>query len=409
MMLLLALLGIQVCPHCSITSIKEAVAAAKSGETITVESGHYPEGLILIDKPLTLIGQNHPIIDGLAKEHVFYVRSDGVTINGFVIQNSGVSTISEYAGIRAEESNHCHFLNNIFLNDTYSIYLAKVNDCVIENNEMTGNAKNEVMGGNGIHLWYSNQINVKKNKIRNHRDGIYIEFSGDSTFEENRSEQNIRYGMHFMYSHRNRYHHNVFSENQTGVAVMYSKNIEMSGNRFEKSWGNACYGLLIKTISDSIMRNNIFYANTVGLFADDSNRNRIEENLFEANGWAVHMLGSTEDNFFTHNDFINNYFDFATNAKRPLNYLKSNYWSGYQGYDMDFDGFGDVAFRPMKIFGVWISHYPELVALLGSPVIEFLETAEKVFPVLTPATLADPKPSMKRVSLKHDDYHRNFK
>ena len=49
----------------------------------------------------------------------------------------------------------------------------------------------------------------------------------------------------------------------------------------------------------------------------------------------------------------------------------------------------------MKIFGLWINRHPELVALLASPVIEFLEMAEKVFPVLTPKSLEDKSPSMK--------------
>ncbi|MDO8494153.1 MAG: nitrous oxide reductase family maturation protein NosD [Deltaproteobacteria bacterium] len=398
MILLLALATLQVCPQCPISSVQEAVAMANAGDTIEVASGHYPEGLVLIDKPLKLTGEGKPVIDGGNQEHVFYVRADDVTIDGFVIQNSGKSYISEYAGIRAEESKNCHFTNNTFLNNTYSVYLAKVENCLIEKNEMTGNAKNEVMGGNGVHLWYSNKIAVRENAIRYHRDGIYIEFSGNSLFANNRSEKNIRYGMHFMYSNQNKYLNNIFSENQTGVAVMYSKNIEMTGNRFEKSWGNSCYGLLIKTISDSVIANNVFYADTIGLFADDSNRNRIEGNLFEANGWAVNMLGSTEENTFVGNDFINNYFDFATNSKTPLNRLESNYWSSYRGYDLNHDGLGDVAFRPMKTFSVWISHYPELVALLGSPVIEFLETAERVFPVLTPQTLQDIAPRMQRLT-----------
>jgi nitrous oxidase accessory protein len=64
---------------------------------------------------------------------------------------------------------------------------------------------------------------------------------------------------------------------------------------------------------------------------------------------------------------------------------------------LNHDGIGDIPFRPMKIFSLWVGRYPELVALLQSPVIEFLEVAERIFPVLTPKTMQDQNPRMKPV------------
>ncbi len=386
---------LQVCPNCTMHSIREAVIQAKAGDTIEVAQGHYREGLTEIDKPLTLHGKGTTIVDGLNKEHVFYVRADNVTLDGFVIQNSGVSYIAEYAGVRVEESKHCKISNNRFVNNTYSIYLAKVTDCLVENNVMSGNAKNEVLGGNGLHLWYSSHIQAQKNRISGHRDGFYIEFSSDSSLEDNTSEKNLRYGMHFMYSHRNKYYRNIFTHNQSGVAVMYSRNIEMKRNHFEKSWGRTAYGLLLKDITDSLIEENEFVGNTVGIFADAANRILFLHNNFKSNGWGVDILGNSDSNIFEENNFIHNYFNITTNTQSPLNTFRSNYWSDYQGYDLNHDGLGDIPFRPMKIFSLWINHYPELVAMLNSPVIEFLEVAEKVFPVLTPKALQDEKPRMK--------------
>ena len=386
---------LEVCPSCKWSSLKQAVSEAKPYDTIQVEKGNYMEGLIFIDKPLHLIGIDHPIIDGLHKEHVFYIHADDVTIDGFQIQNSGASFIAEYAGIRAEESKNCQILNNHFTNNTYSLFFAKVDGCHIENNTMEGNTKTEVSGGNGIHLWYSSHITIRNNLLKKHRDGLYLEFTTDSTITGNTSIQNIRYGLHFMYSHRNQYLQNTFSNNQSGVAVMYSKGIRMQQNRFEKSWGRVSYGLLLKDISDSSIEHNEFIGNTVGIYADEISRNQFLKNNFINNGWAINILGSCEDNVFTQNNFIANYFDVATNSQSPMNIFKNNYWGDYRGYDLNHDGFGDIPFRPMKIFSIWINRYPELVALLASPVIEFLEVAEKVFPVLTPKTLVDETPSMK--------------
>jgi len=73
----------------------------------------------------------------------------------------------------------------------------------------------------------------------------------DSDIRDNLSTGNLRYGMHFMYSDDCRYTNNVFRKNGSGVAVMFTKRVQMVGNRFEDNWGPAAYGLLLKEISDS--------------------------------------------------------------------------------------------------------------------------------------------------------------
>ena len=319
----------------------------------------------------------------------------GFIYENLTIQNSGASDISEFAGIRVEEGHRCVIRKNRFLNNTYAVYLAKVDGCEVTDNTIQGAAQNEVSGGNGVHLWHSRNIHIADNTVRGHRDGLYLEFTEKALVERNRVEDNIRYGLHFMFSHESQYLHNVFSRNQTGVAVMYSRHIRMQDNRFEKSWGRSSYGLLLKDIVDSTIEQNTFESNTVGIYADASNRNTFRNNHFRHNGWAVNLLGSSETNVFESNNFVANYFDVATNTQDPLNRFENNYWAGYRGYDLDHDGLGDVPLRPMKIFSLWVNRNPELIALFGSPVVEFLEAAERIFPVLTPAALQDLHPRMK--------------
>ena len=79
---------------------------------------------------------------------------------------------------------------------------------------------------------------------------------------------------------------NVLRRNGAGVAVMYTKRVEMTDNRFEDNWGSAAYGLLLKDITDSEIRGNTFVRNTVALYAEGVNRTTVEGNTFEANGWA---------------------------------------------------------------------------------------------------------------------------
>src|SRR5690606_5216493 len=99
-----------------------------------------------------------------------------------------------------------------FLNSSYSW---------IENNQLQANGIGEHEIGNGIHLWKCNNIAIDNNTIKGHRDGIYFEFVTKSRISNNRSERNIRYGLHFMFSHNDEYYNNSFINNGAGVAVMY--------------------------------------------------------------------------------------------------------------------------------------------------------------------------------------------
>ena len=55
---------IEVCENCKIISLKEAILVAKDFDTIVVKKGIYKEHDIIINKPLTIIGKNYPVIDG---------------------------------------------------------------------------------------------------------------------------------------------------------------------------------------------------------------------------------------------------------------------------------------------------------------------------------------------------------
>lgn len=58
---------LEVCNSCELISIQEAVDRAKNHDTIRVLKGEYKEYNIKIDKPLTLIGIDYPVIDGEKK------------------------------------------------------------------------------------------------------------------------------------------------------------------------------------------------------------------------------------------------------------------------------------------------------------------------------------------------------
>ena len=389
---------IDVCSSCDIKSIKEAVFLAKNGDTILVKKGIYKESsIILIDKELHLIGEGNPIVDGDHKETIFKIHSDNFSIEGFTIINVGQSYTKDYAAILVSKSKYFTIKNNILKDVFFGILIEKSRYGIVENNIVNSDAVTEANSGNGIHLWHSSHMKINNNKVSGLRDGIYFEFVKNSTVTNNISKDNVRYGLHFMFSNHNEYHHNDFNNNGAGVAVMFSKYIRMHHNTFRYNWGTASYGLLLKEIYDAQIENNYFEQNTIGINVDGCTRIDYTNNHFVRNGWAVKFNGGCYKNIFEYNNFMHNAFDLSYNSKLNNNRFEANYWSEYTGYDLDKDGIGDVPHRPVKLFSYIVSKTPESLVLLRSLFVDIINFSEKVSPVFTPDNLVDSKPIMKKI------------
>ncbi|MDG1314238.1 MAG: nitrous oxide reductase family maturation protein NosD, partial [Flavobacteriaceae bacterium] len=295
---------IEVCTSCNVKSLKEAVLNSKDHDTILVKKGTYYEFGITIDKPLTLLGQDYPVINGEEKGEIMTIISDNVTIDGFFIINVGTSYIEDYAAIRVRKSKNFKIQNIVLEKLFFGIYIEKSSQGKIYHNKIIGNAKNEYNSGNGIQLWYSHDIEIEHNYVEKVRDGIYLEFSDNCIIRNNVSEQNLRYGLHFMFSNDDIYEGNVFEDNGAGVAVMFSKNIKMLRNSFNYNWGTASYGLLLKEINDAEIIGNIFNENTIGINIEGSNRILYQNNNFKNNGWAIKVRGACYGNRFLLNNFF---------------------------------------------------------------------------------------------------------
>lgn len=389
---------IAVCPACDYKSIAAAVSAATAGDTVTVGAGVYHEGNLVIAKALTLIGEGRPVLDGEGKYEVVTVKADDVTVRGFVIRDSGSSYTQDVAGLRVDGAKRCRIEDNELANNFFGIYLAKAKECTVKNNRIHSRAVRESYSGNGIHSWASESIEITGNAVTGHRDGIYLEFLRRGEVTGNVSEHNLRYGMHYMYSKDSRYRRNVFRNNGAGVAVMYSGNIEMTGNTFADNWGPASYGLLLKDLNDSLIAHNVFRNNTIGMFVDGANRLNIDRNDLIENGWGVRLMANTMGIAFMHNNFIGNTFAVTTNGSATYNSFLQNYWSDYRGYDLDHNGFGDVPHRPVTLFGLLVEEHEEFLYFLHSPLVDALDTAERLMPAITPQYLLDAKPVMYRIA-----------
>jgi nitrous oxidase accessory protein len=385
---------IVVDPHGPIATLHGAIQLARRHSRIVVRAGTYREPTIVVDKPLTIVGQGWPTF--LGTEHdVLLVTGDSVTIRGVVIRHVTPTGAEDRAGIRFSGARHCTLEHSRFYDTFFAVYLAKSSHCRIDGNTIVGTGTIQALSGNGIHSWSSRDLTIVGNDITGHRDGIYLEFTTGSVIRGNRSTRNLRYGLHFMFSHHCEYLDNSFTANGAGVAVMFSDSVIMRRNRFQRSWGSAAYGLLLKELRDSRIEENRFLGNTVGLWTEGTSRVVVTANDFSENGWALRVLGDATDNQFRGNQFVGNSFDVGTAPGQNSNVFDGNYWDRYRGYDLDHNGYGDVPFQPVRLFSLFVQQSEPALILLHSFFTDLLDLAERVIPSLTAETMMDRRPLMR--------------
>jgi nitrous oxidase accessory protein len=387
---------IKVCGSCEYKTLADAYATAQPYDTLSFQPGTYESIDFEITIPLSIIGEKGAVLDGKNEGYILKLLSDEIHISGLILKNSGRSYTKDFAAIYTSRINNFSIRDNVIENPFFGVLLEKSHYGEISGNKIFGTTAKQNDSGNGVHAWHSTNLLIEKNEMYGLRDGIYLEFVEHSKVYNNYSHNNIRYGLHFMFSNNDEYVGNTFEDNGAGVAVMFSKFILMENNNFLQNWGTASYGLLLKEIYDGEVLGNTFEENTIGIFIEGSTRINYTSNDFEKNGWAIKVSGGCYLNIFSKNNFLSNSFDLSYNAKMNDNSFDGNYWSSYSGYDLDKDRIGDVPFRPVKLFSYIVNRTPETIILLRSLFVDMINFSERVSPVFTPDDLLDNYPAMKR-------------
>lgn len=386
---------IVVDPRGPVSTVTSALAQAGDGDRLVIRAGVYQEPTLTVNRSVTIAGDSGAVLDGGGVRAIMRITAAGVVVRGLTFRNTGVSQLDERAALLVNDASGCVIERNTFQETFFGIYLQRVTDCTVAGNVLEGATRRQMLGGNGIHVWQSDSVRVADNRVRGHRDGIYFEFVTHGVVARNMSERNQRYGLHFMFSDDCIYEENTFQHNESGVAVMYTRRVRMVGNTFARNWGGAAYGLLLKDIFDSEILGNRFIENTVGLYLEGADRNVVSENTFQSNGWGLRLLANAQENRISDNIFVGNSFDVGTNSRQNFSTFSGNYWDRYRGYDLDRDGFGDVPHAPVRLFALVVEQTPAALILLRSAMVDLLDLAERVMPMLTPQTLIDERPRMR--------------
>ncbi|MGE5241861.1 MAG: nitrous oxide reductase family maturation protein NosD [Bacteroidota bacterium] len=375
-------------------SIAQAVRQARAGDTVTVERGDYTEHL-LIDKPLTLRGHDRPTLSGNDQGDVIRVRAPDVTIEGFIIRDSGADLTAQNAGIYIEPGSHRAVVrHNDLTYDLFGLWIQEANDVVVAGNLITG--KRDLLSaerGNGIELYNTTGARILDNNISFTRDGIYVDVSHHAVFRGNKLHH-LRYGTHYMNSYYNLWENNESYLNRGGLALMEVRNQVVRGN---VAWGNTDHGIMLRTIQDSVVENNVVSHNGKGFFIYDAEYNTIRNNLVIDNRVGVHLWAGSYRNQVDGNDFIDNQVQVRYVAARdqPWGEHAGNYWSNYAGWDRDGNGFGDIPYSASDLIDRLVWRYPYVKIMLNSPAVQTLRLIARQFPLLRAPSVVDAHPRMR--------------
>ncbi len=205
----------------SFTDLRQAIAAAAPGATLTVASGSY-RGALVIAKPLTLNGVDNgagpPTIDGAGQRVAIAINAAGVTVKGFRITSSSAAKLpfgifSAYSedGCIVARAGTAHIENNDIGGCHYGIYLLASDGTSIESNHIAGNHEG------GIFIRNSKRVVIRNNRIDgNGSSGIAIAsvtFPPGATAAFRRIAGDV-----------------VISEDSRPLAAVISEDIEIAGN-----------------------------------------------------------------------------------------------------------------------------------------------------------------------------------
>ena len=384
-------------------SIQSAINSAHAGDLIEVRAGTYNENLF-IDKQLTIIGIDRPILRGSGTGSVVVITAGGCALRGFRIEHSGSDLQSEDSGVLLKSSNN-RIEDNQLQDILYGIYFFESRGNTIRANTIRGRRELESgERGAGLHLWNSPDNTIEDNTISEMRDGMYIQSCNGNQIRRNHVS-NLRYGLHYMFSDKNIFEDNLFENNVAGAAIMYSNHIEFRRNAFVHNRGFSSFGILFQECNELVAENNFIIDNVTGIFMEALRKTTIRHNVIAQNDVALQMFSSCADNVFTENNFVENLsllqlIGKQTNTKWSDD-GRGNFWSGYDGYDVNEDGRGDVPQRVQDVFEYLEGNHPRLQIYLDSPAAKALAVAEKTFPVFKGSNEADRAPLMQAVDLKY--------
>ena len=388
-------------------ALGKALKTAKAGDVLRLQPGIHP-GPVVVDLPLTLDGGGAATIKGDGTGSVVSVNVPGVTLRGLTIIGSGSSGANRDAGVAlGKKATGAVVRNNRILGNLVGVDVRGSKNALIKGNVITGRRDKRMNDrGNGVYVWNAPGARVIGNDISWGRDGIFVNTSRRNIFSGNRF-RNLRFAIHYMYTHDSVVSGNLSEGNHLGYAIMYSKNVRIEGNISARDRNQ---GIMLNYTNKSLITGNWIVGDGKCVFIYNAHRNTFVGNRFEGCGIGIHFTAGSERNQISGNAFIGNRTQVKYVGTTWVDWSvagRGNYWSDHPAFDLDGNGIADTAYRPNDIMDQILWTQPAARALLGSPAVQLIRWSQMAFPALLPGGVFDSAPLMRPVTPEIPPWERS--
>ena len=385
-------------------TLATAIAGATPGDVLLLSDGTYA-GPVTIDRSLVLRGPESAIVDGGGQGSVIQISAPDVILEGFSVTGSGRSNEDLDAGVKILKGadnaviEGLHLRENMHGIDVHGGRDARVTGNTIEGLQVA--RMNE--RGNGIYIWNSPGTVVEGNSVRWGRDGIFSNTSRKGIYRNNQF-RDLRFAVHYMYTHDSEISGNVSIGNHLGYAVMFSDRVVVKDNL---SLGDREHGLMLNFANSADVSGNLVRGGTKKcLFIYNAHKNLIFANRFEGCGIGIHFTAGAERNVLTGNAFVGNQEQVKYVGTRFLEWSfegRGNYWSDFAAFDLNGDGIADGSYRPNDLMDHILWSQPAAKLLTGAPSVQLIRWSQSNFPATLPGGVLDSFPLMVPVSIPVPD------
>lgn len=362
-------------------------------------------GDLVVERPVAIHGQRGATLEGTGRSTVVTVKADDVLLENVYVRNSGHRHTAEDSGIKATGMRIR--IADVRVEDTlFGISLEACKHCTLERSHVEGYGDDQELRGDGVKLWESDD-SVVRDTVVNHSRDIVVWYTRRALLEHN-TVRHGRYGSHFMYTHDCTVRRSHVEANVVGIFVMYSARLLVEDNVLAGARGAAGVGIGFKESDAIVLKHNWLVANTTGTYLDTTPRTPEEPVTFDGNVIAlnevgVRMHGGGEKGVhFVGNDLRDNALtvevDGGGNALGAD--FHGNHYSDYEGYDLDGDGYGDVAYEVKALSAELTDAHEDLKFFHGTTAMSLVDAIAHAMPVLSAKLLmTDPKPLVRRPAI----------
>ncbi|MFB6079781.1 MAG: nitrous oxide reductase family maturation protein NosD [Haloferacaceae archaeon] len=390
-------------------SVQAAVDAAHPGDVIRL-AGRFDERVVVDVSNVTLTSERGTLalIDGSGEGDVLTIDGDDVTVRHVWVRNSGYDPASNDAAVWVNGTN-ATVVDGRVTETTFGIWLDGVDGARVVNNTIVGRERIHPLSdrGNGIEIWKTTNTRIRDNRITDVRDGVYYSWASGVTASGN-VLWDLRYGVHYMYSDDCVLRNNLAFDDDVGFTLMVSQRLRIENNTAFNNTGPSGHGILVKSVDDTLIRNNTLIANGDGLYVYNSVDDTIDRNLVLGNHVGIDLQAGSVRETIVNNSVIGNDRPVLTYTSEQLAWntsTRGNYWSGAQTTDVDGDGIADARYRPAGLVERLTQTRPLARVFADSPAFQVIRLAESSVPLIRSPGVVDYHPL---VDPPHDRWRRYY-